>query len=139
MTVCLFRAWRHMEVLRLGFESELQLLAYTTATAMPDLSCVCDLHRSSQQWQILNPLSEARDRTCVLMDACQICYCWATAGTLTLDNILIWIFFYIGHIPSNYSESVWFTVLPWVPVLPEYSPPFREEIQKLLSVKSIIK
>ena len=28
---------RHMEVSRLGVESELQLPAYTTATAMPDL------------------------------------------------------------------------------------------------------
>ena len=28
---------RHMEVPRLGFESELQLLAYTTPTAMRDL------------------------------------------------------------------------------------------------------
>ena len=26
-------------------ELELQLLAYATATAMPDLSCVCDLYR----------------------------------------------------------------------------------------------
>jgi len=32
---------------------------------MPDLSCICDLHHSSQQRWILNPLSEARDRTCV--------------------------------------------------------------------------
>uniref|UniRef100_A0A8D1KYM2 Catenin alpha-3 n=1 Tax=Sus scrofa TaxID=9823 RepID=A0A8D1KYM2_PIG len=31
-------------------------------------SCICDLHHNSQQLQILNPLSEARDRTCVLMD-----------------------------------------------------------------------
>ena len=30
-----------MEVLRLGVESELQLLAYTTATATPDPSHVC--------------------------------------------------------------------------------------------------
>ena len=51
---------RHMEVLRLGVESELQLLAYTTATATPDLSHVWDLHHSSRQRQILNPLSEAR-------------------------------------------------------------------------------
>ena len=57
-----------VEVPRLGVESELQLLASTTATAMQDLSCVCNLHRSSQQCQILNPQSEARDRTCVLMD-----------------------------------------------------------------------
>ena len=53
---------RHMEVPRLGVESELQPLAYTTATAMPDPSCVLRLH-SLWQYQILNPLSEARDRT----------------------------------------------------------------------------
>ena len=37
----------HMEVPRLGVESELQLLAYATAIAMPDLSRICDLHHSS--------------------------------------------------------------------------------------------
>ena len=35
------------------------------ATAMQDLSRICDLHHSSQQRQIPNPLSEARDRTCI--------------------------------------------------------------------------
>ena len=50
-----------MEFPRLGVKLELQLLAYTTATAMPDLSHVCDLHHSSWQHWILNPLSEARD------------------------------------------------------------------------------
>ena len=46
---------QYMEISRLGVESELQLWAYTTATAM---------------WarHIPNPLSKARDRTCVLMD-----------------------------------------------------------------------
>ena len=39
----------HMEVPRLGDESELQMLAYTTAIATPDLSCICDSHHSSQQ------------------------------------------------------------------------------------------
>ena len=39
---------------------KLQLLAYTTATAMQDLSRVCNLHHSSQQCQILNPLSKAK-------------------------------------------------------------------------------
>ena len=48
---------RHMEILRLGVESELQLPAYTTATATPDLSHGCDLYHSSRQHQILNPLS----------------------------------------------------------------------------------
>ena len=57
-----------MEVSRLGGESELQLPAYTTATAMWELSHSCDLHRSSWQYWILNPLSEARDWTCILTD-----------------------------------------------------------------------
>ena len=62
-----------MEVPRLAVESELQLLAYTTATAVPDLSCVCDLHHSSWQHQILNPLGENRDWTCILMDTSRVC------------------------------------------------------------------
>ena len=40
---CFFRAW-HMEVLRLGIESELQLPAYATATLDP--SHVCDLYHN---------------------------------------------------------------------------------------------
>ena len=36
-----------MEVPRLGVESELQLLDYTTATATWDPSHVCNLYRSS--------------------------------------------------------------------------------------------
>ena len=42
-------------------ESELQLSASTTATAMQDPSHVWDLHHSPQQHQILNPLNKARD------------------------------------------------------------------------------
>ena len=38
---------QHMEVPRLGAELELQLLAYTTVSAMWELGCICDLHRSS--------------------------------------------------------------------------------------------
>ena len=52
---------RHVEVPRLGVESELQLLAYTTATATLDLSCVFYLPHSSRQHHIFNPLSKARD------------------------------------------------------------------------------
>ena len=58
---------RHMEVPRLAAQPELQLPAYATATAMPDLSCVCDLHHSSWQCRILNPLGEARVQTHDLM------------------------------------------------------------------------
>ena len=51
----------HMEVPRLRADWELQLPAYTKATAMPDLSHICNLDHSSQQRWILNPLSRARD------------------------------------------------------------------------------
>ena len=79
----LFRAApRHMEVPRLVVKSELQLPAYTTATATPDPSRVCDLHHSSQKHQILNPLSKARDRTCNLMVTSWIHFRCTTMGTL---------------------------------------------------------
>ena len=58
-----------MEVPRLGVKSELQLPSYTTATARQDMSCVFNLHHSSQQQWIANPLSKARDRTHILMQA----------------------------------------------------------------------
>ena len=35
---------KHMEVPKLGVQSQLQPPAYTTATAMSDLSCILDLH-----------------------------------------------------------------------------------------------
>ena len=41
-----------MEVPRLGVESELQMLAYTTAPATQDPSHAFHLHNSSQQRQI---------------------------------------------------------------------------------------
>ena len=49
----------HMEVPRLEAESELQLLAYTTATSESHLTYTT-AHDSAGS---LNPLSEARDRT----------------------------------------------------------------------------
>ena len=72
---------QHMQVPMPGIKSELQLLAYTTATAMPDPIHICSLYLSSQQQWILNPLSEARDWTCVLMETSQVHYHWATTGT----------------------------------------------------------
>ena len=62
---------QHQEVPRLGVESELQLPAYATATATWDLSRICVLHYSSPQHWIPNPLSEARDQTCIFMDTSQ--------------------------------------------------------------------
>ena len=63
----------HVEVPRLGVESELQLPAYTTATATPNPSHICNLHHSSWQCWIPNPLSKARHQTFVLMDTNRVC------------------------------------------------------------------
>ena len=63
-----------MEVLRLGVKSELQLLAYATATATSTLDQAASAtyttaHGSASSF---NPLSEARDGTCILMDTSQV-------------------------------------------------------------------
>ena len=80
-----------MEIPRLGIEWDLQLLAYATATAMPDLSCAYDLYHSCvclqpTQRRILNPLIEARDRTCNLMVPNQIHFRCAAMGTPDLPH-----------------------------------------------------
>ena len=41
---------------------------YATAMATPYLSCICDLHYCLWQCWILNALSEARDRICILTE-----------------------------------------------------------------------
>ena len=62
-----------MEVHRLGVESELQLPAYATDTAMQDPRRVLDLHHRSLTAMLdLKPLSNARDLTHVLMDTSQV-------------------------------------------------------------------
>ena len=48
---------------------------------MRDSSCFCDLHHSSWQWRILNPLIKTRHWSYILMCTSQVCYCWATMGT----------------------------------------------------------
>ena len=69
-----------MEIPRLGVKLELPLPAYATVTATQDPSHMCDLHHSSQQCQILNPLMEAGDRTHILMDTSQIHFHCAVMG-----------------------------------------------------------
>ena len=63
---------QHMEVPRLRVTLELQLPAYTTATQ--DRINVCSLHHSAWQCWLFNPLSKARDRTCLLMDTSLVHY-----------------------------------------------------------------
>ena len=80
-----------MEDPRLGVESEQQLPACSTQ----DPSCICDL-----SW-ILNPLSEARDRTGVLMDTSLIGIRCATTETSALQ--LSWA---LGNWPSSAFSSI---------------------------------
>ena len=61
-----------MKIPKLEVELELQLPAFATATATPDLSCICNLHLSSRQCQIFNPLSLGRNQTHILMDISRI-------------------------------------------------------------------
>ena len=50
----------------------MQLLAYTTAIATRDLNHIWELHHSSWQRRIPDPLSEARDQTHILLDTSRI-------------------------------------------------------------------
>ena len=110
-------------------ESELQRQLYTTTTAMPDPSCIRDLRCSSErseksekkkQHQILNPLSEARDRTCILIVPSWIRFQCATTGTLSLSNFylsfnfhnimswpkkILFFFFFLGLHPWHMEDS----------------------------------
>ena len=65
---------QHMEAPRLGVKSELQLVAYTTATAMPDPKPCQQPTPQLTAAPILNPLCQARDQTCIVMDTSQIHY-----------------------------------------------------------------
>ena len=83
--------------------------AYTTATATWDPSHVFNLyHRSWQHW-IPDPLSEARDRTHILMDTSWICFHCTTTGTPTLLN-------FEDHCPRpikcHGDQHLWLTLFP---------------------------
>ena len=81
---------------------------------MPELSRVCDLHHSSWQFRILNPLSEARDRTIVLMDTSQICFCWARMGTPKFKFFIL----AQGSTQSNLYLPLQLNFLPLFPLTP---------------------
>ena len=51
------------------------------STATPDPSHIYELHHSSCQHWILNPLNKARDQTLNVMVPNQICFCCATMDT----------------------------------------------------------
>ena len=64
-------------------------MAYTTATATQDPSCICDLNHTSWQRRILNPLSKARDQTSNLMVPVGFVNHYATTGTPDVSFPLI--------------------------------------------------
>lgn len=82
-----------MESLRLGVQSELQLLAYAITTGTSNLSRVCKLHHSSLQHWILNPLSGAKDQTDNVMVPSWIHFRCATTGTpvFILYSLLLFV------------------------------------------------
>ena len=99
---------RYMEVPKLGVKLELQLPTYTTATATPDSSSVFDLHHSSRQRWMLNPLSQARDGTCILIFTSQIHFRRARMGT-----------------PIAFSlQFFWFSLCPEIPKSNTSLPPY---------------
>ena len=94
---------QHVEVPRLGVKMELPLPAYTAARATPDPSCICNLHHSSRQRQILNRLSKAGDGTHILMDTSRVCYWWETMGTPLKIFLILRLQFNIW----KYLATIW--------------------------------
>ena len=66
---------------------------------MPDLSHVCDLHHSSRQCQILNLLSEARDRTRNFMAPSQ------TRSTVPRQELLFKLFIAFTFLLNSFLSS----------------------------------
>ena len=71
---------------------------YTTAKAMRDPSHhICDLHRSSQQRWILNPLSKARIKSASS---------WILLGFVTAEPVWEFLFFLFKKVISSLSSLV---------------------------------
>ena len=64
---------QHRQVPRLGFDSELRLQAIPQLQ-QHQIQAKSATYHSLQQCQVLNPLSEDRDQTCILMVTSQVCY-----------------------------------------------------------------
>ena len=115
----------HMDIPRLGVELELQLLAYLPQPQPPR--------------QILNPLSEARDRTCILMDTSWVCYHWARKGTLA--RWFLWNAFKISHftLQSVSSLSNTYPLMFFCLNISEHTPDLLKIKKKKNSLKINIK
>ena len=60
---------------------QIRAAAASHSCSHSDSRHIFDLYHSSRQHQILDPRSEARDQTYILMDTSWVCYHWATTGT----------------------------------------------------------
>ena len=107
----------HSEVSRLGGRSELQLPVYTTGAAMWDLSHTCNLHHSSWQCWILNPLSKARDQTRILMDTS-----WVLNPLSYNRNSLCWLFIWKTSLPEVFCLHLIGQKYPMRPLLAARKP-----------------
>ena len=99
----------HMEVSRLGVKSELQRPASTTAIARQDLSRIGNLHSTSRQHGILNPMSKGRDGTPNLMVTSGIHFRYTTAGNfrkLSFKELLMEFPLWLSGL-RVYSASLW--------------------------------
>ena len=72
---------QHMEVPRLGVQLETELLAYTTATAMLDLSCICDLCHSFWNARSLTHRARSGIKLASSWILVRFLTCWATMET----------------------------------------------------------
>ena len=91
-----------MKFPRLGIESELQLLAYVMVSEMRDPSCIFKLPHSSQQHPIPDPMSEARDRTHILMDTSWISFPLGHNG-----NSSCWLFLMLTFYINPYLNKIY--------------------------------
>ena len=99
---------QHMEVPRLGVKLELQLLAYTTATATLGLSHISDLHHSQGNAGSLTHRDQGSSPC--LMVTSWVCYHQATMGTLR-DSYLFCRCLQAG---SNLLWHTWNVALKWL-------------------------
>ena len=98
----------HMEVPRLSVELELQLLAYTSATAMPDLSHVCDLHHSSWNARFLTQWARPRIKPAsswILVEFVTAEPQWELSSEFQHDN-LVWNLAFEHVLVNNQSMKL---------------------------------
>ena len=106
-----------MEFSRLGVKSELRLPAKAIAAVTRDPSRICDPCHNLRQCRILNPLSKARDRTCILMHVSWVLYLLSRNGNSLGDSLFCIQVLYQIYDLQIFSSSQWL-VFPQDEVLP---------------------